>query len=219
MSINSKGCLLLNQTSFGSESRTKLIKMSEKCANCAKRVYAAEWVIACEKYWHKLCLVCNHCKKMVSLGGFSEHDGMPYCKPDYDKLFRIKGFGFGGAADSVAASEATPTTPSETTEVPIVVASGSRSRSGSASIPAGEPEKIVLHSSGCPKCGKKVYFNEKIAFDGKEWHKQCFTCSNCNKSLSGGQYGEHNGLPYCMRCHNSRFGTKGFGYGGAAVMH
>ncbi len=29
-----------------------------------------------------------------------------------------------------------------------------------------------LHKEGCPKCGKKVYFNEKTIFESKEWHQK-----------------------------------------------
>lgn len=29
----------------------------------------------------------------------------------------------------------------------------------------------------CPRCEKRVYFNEEKNFAGKKWHKSCFICS------------------------------------------
>ena len=38
----------------------------------------------------------------------------------------------------------------------------------------------------CGKCEKSVYFNEKVDACGKAWHKACFRCFDCGKSLDSG---------------------------------
>ncbi|EDO49934.1 predicted protein, partial [Nematostella vectensis] len=35
----------------------------------------------------------------------------------------------------------------------------------------------------CPKCDKTVYSAEGQALLGMTFHKRCFTCTTCNKSL------------------------------------
>ncbi|KAF2072466.1 hypothetical protein CYY_006221 [Polysphondylium violaceum] len=181
--------------------------MSEICKGCTKRVYAAEWVIACESKWHKMCLKCTHCSKLLQLGQYSEREGLPYCKTDYDRLFRQAGYGHGGVTDSYEAQPkqdapveaVTPVSPTFTQETPS--------------------DDVQLFPTNCPKCGKRAYENEKKVFNSRDWHRTCFACFTCKKNLVSGQYSEKNGAIYCNRCYESRFGAKGFGFGGAAVLH
>eukprot|EP00026_Physarum_polycephalum_P012846 Phypoly_transcript_13186.p1 GENE.Phypoly_transcript_13186~~Phypoly_transcript_13186.p1 ORF type:complete len:193 (+),score=10.99 Phypoly_transcript_13186:27-581(+) len=176
--------------------------MSNICAGCNKRVYAAEWVgPISDKYWHKLCLTCRHCNKPLQLGQFSEHAGLPYCNSDYNRLFAIKGFGHGDNNNSIDAPPAAVIPEAPTIE---------ESTTGAVETPVeqSENQEQTLFPTGCPRCGKKVYFNEKTVFNSKEWHQKCFHCTNCKKGLYGGQFNEHNGWPYCKRCHESKFGAK-----------
>eukprot|EP01132_Coremiostelium_polycephalum_P003580 gene3580-4460_t len=181
--------------------------MSEVCAGCQKRVYAAEWVVACEKKWHKFCLKCEHCQKLLQLGQYSEREGKPYCKTDYDRLFRLSGYGHGGVTDSYEAAPKVDQAPVEQAPVEQTPAQPK------------EEEKIELFPTNCPKCGKRVYANESKVFNSRDWHKTCFACFSCKKNLVSGQYSEKAGFIYCPRCYESKYGAKGFGFGGAAQLH
>ncbi|KAL7712316.1 Cysteine-rich protein [Entamoeba marina] len=77
----------------------------------------------------------------------------------------------------------------------------------------------------CPTCGKSVYFNERLTFAGKDYHKiGCFKCVSCKKPLEVSKARESDGFPYCVNCHTQKQGLKGFqpgnvltsyvGYGG-----
>uniref|UniRef100_A0A8C1A7C9 Cysteine-rich protein 3 n=1 Tax=Cyprinus carpio TaxID=7962 RepID=A0A8C1A7C9_CYPCA len=51
----------------------------------------AEKVSSLGKHWHRFCLKCERCSKILSPGGHAEHDGLPYChKPCYGTLFGPK---------------------------------------------------------------------------------------------------------------------------------
>lgn len=72
----------------------------------------------------------------------------------------------------------------------------------------------------CPRCNKSVYHAEKVLGPGGDWHKMCFTCNDCNKTLSATTLAEHDNQVYCKACHSKNFGPKGFGFGGGgAIMH
>ncbi|KYR00555.1 LIM-type zinc finger-containing protein [Tieghemostelium lacteum] len=181
--------------------------MSEICPGCEKRCYAAEWVNACGKKWHKLCLKCTHCNQLLQAGQFPDREGKPYCKTDYDRLFRVSGYGHGGVTDSfdpiqkvdAQTPEAVP--PVTTFDKPV------------------QSDEVTLFDKNCPKCGKAAFFSEKKIYNGRDWHKTCFCCFTCNKSLVSGQYSEKQGLIYCPRCYESKYGSKGFGFGGSVVLH
>uniref|UniRef100_A0A7E4UMN9 Cysteine-rich protein 1 n=1 Tax=Panagrellus redivivus TaxID=6233 RepID=A0A7E4UMN9_PANRE len=68
------------------------------CPRCSKPVYFAERVTSIGKDWHRPCLRCDNdaCRKTLSAGSHSEHDGKPYCNRCYGALFGPKGYGHGG---------------------------------------------------------------------------------------------------------------------------
>lgn len=57
--------------------------------------------------------------------------------------------------------------------------------------------KIILHASssssisgprptdgtGCPRCGFVVYAAEQMISKNNSWHKRCFNCADCHRSL------------------------------------
>lgn len=73
----------------------------------------------------------------------------------------------------------------------------------------------MLHETGCPWCGDRVYMAERLQCFGREWHKKCFKCMDCGKTLTLGSQLDHAKKPYCKACHSRAYGPKGFGFGGA----
>ncbi|MBN3271569.1 CSRP2 protein, partial [Polyodon spathula] len=73
----------------------------------------------------------------------------------------------------------------------------------------------------CHRCGDSVYAAEKIVGAGKPWHKNCFRCAKCGKSLESTTQTEKEGEIYCKACYAKNFGPKGFGYGqgAGALIH
>jgi len=68
----------------------------------------------------------------------------------------------------------------------------------------------------CPRCTKSVFHAELVVGAGKEWHKACFRCGSCKKSLDSTNVAEKDGEIYCKSCYGRSFGPKGYGYGGGA---
>ncbi|XP_033919957.1 cysteine-rich protein 2 isoform X1 [Melopsittacus undulatus] len=187
--------------------------MASKCPKCDKTVYFAEKVSSLGKDWHKFCLKCERCNKTLTPGGHAEHDGKPFChKPCYATLFGPKGVNIGGAGSYIYEK---PQIEGQTAPGPIEHPVKVEERKVNAAPPKG-PSKAssVTTFTGepnmCPRCGKRVYFAEKVTSLGKDWHRPCLRCERCSKTLTPGGHAEHDGQPYCHKpCYGILFGPKG----------
>uniref|UniRef100_A0A2K6EDF7 Cysteine rich protein 2 n=1 Tax=Macaca nemestrina TaxID=9545 RepID=A0A2K6EDF7_MACNE len=197
--------------------------MASKCPKCDKTVYFAEKVSSLGKDWHKFCLKCERCSKTLTPGGHAEHDGKPFChKPCYATLFGPKGVNIGGAGSYIYEK---PLAEGPQVTGPIEVPAA-RAEERKASGPPKGPSRAssVTTFTGepntCPRCGKKVYFAEKVTSLGKDWHRPCLRCERCGKTLTPGGHAEHDGQPYCHKpCYGILFGPKGeCGQGGPHVF-
>ncbi|NWZ10517.1 CRIP2 protein, partial [Agelaius phoeniceus] len=188
---------------------------------------AAEKVSSLGKDWHKFCLKCERCNKTLTPGGHAEHDGKPFChKPCYATLFGPKGVNIGGAGSYIYDK---PQIEGQTAPGPIEHPVKVEERKVNAAPPKG-PSKAssVTTFTGepnmCPRCGKRVYFAEKVTSLGKDWHRPCLRCERCSKTLTPGGHAEvtgfslcptqHDGQPYCHKpCYGILFGPKGVNTG------
>ena len=63
-----------------------------------------EEIIAIGKTFHQACFKCSKesggCNKVLSRDNYADHDGDPFCKTCYNKLFGAKGFGYGNMLNS-----------------------------------------------------------------------------------------------------------------------
>lgn len=47
-----------------------------------------------------------------------------------------------------------------------------------------------------------------MTYKGEPWHKECFTCSNCEKQLAGIKFTSKDDKPYCADCYGELFAKK-----------
>jgi cysteine/glycine-rich protein len=74
---------------------------------------------------------------------------------------------------------------------------------------------MALYGGGnikCVRCNKTVYFQEQANGPGGIYHKNCFTCKECNKRLDSTNVTDNNNVAYCKNCHGKLFGPKGNSY-------
>jgi len=71
----------------------------------------------------------------------------------------------------------------------------------------------------CVVCGKTVYKAEEKISEAGIFHKACFRCIACKKSLDSFVC-IRDGQPFCKSCYGKNFGPSGYGFGngGAGVM-
>ncbi|KAL0963132.1 hypothetical protein UPYG_G00350150 [Umbra pygmaea] len=183
-----------------------------RCGACHGTVYHAEEVQCDGKSFHKCCFLCMVCRKGLDSNNVAIHDTEIYCKSCYGKKYGPKGYGYGQGAGTLSMDrgERLGIKPEETqihrpTTNP-------------------NPSKFAQKFGGsekCGRCGESVYAAEKIVGAGKPWHKNCFRCAKCGKSLESTTQTEKDGEIYCKACYAKHFGPKGFGYGqgAGALVH
>lgn len=71
----------------------------------------------------------------------------------------------------------------------------------------------------CNLTGKEVFYAERAQGYRGVYHKTCFVCYSCNKSLDPKTVHEDGGNLYCKGCYNRLVGPSGVGFGvGAGVL-
>ncbi|KAK7601538.1 hypothetical protein V9T40_008979 [Parthenolecanium corni] len=175
-------------------------KSGEGCPRCGGKVFAAEQQLAKGTVWHKSCFNCAVCHRPLdSMLACDGPDKEIYCKPCYGKLFGPKGFGYGHSPTLVSTNGESTILFPETKPL-----NGLKGRNG----------------NGCSRCGFAVYAAEQMISKNKVWHRRCFTCSDCARSLDSKNLNDGpDGDIYCRGCYGKHFGPKGVGFGlGAGVL-
>ncbi|XP_046335726.2 muscle LIM protein Mlp84B-like isoform X1 [Haliotis rufescens] len=180
--------------------RNYRFKMAQKCPVCSKSVYFAEELKAIGKTFHKLCLKCSKCNKLLDSTSVNDHDGSLFCRSCYSKNFGPKGYGFaaGGAGLSTEYGKSSQV----------------RSGGGSAASTDGRPK--FGGTEQCPRCKQAVYFAEEARALGKKFHKKCLVCNSCNKSLDSTTLTNHEDEIFCKSCYGKKFGPRGYGFAGGS---
>ncbi|GAA6036190.1 hypothetical protein JCM8097_006824 [Rhodosporidiobolus ruineniae] len=109
------------------------------CPRCLKSVYFNEQSLGPGGVaYHKLCLKCISCGKLLEPRLLLDHDGEAYCKPCHSKAFGAKGYGAGGAL----VGEYAPRSPSNASPV--------RNAGPPAKVPFDEDEWLANPRAAAP---------------------------------------------------------------------
>ncbi|ELK37581.1 PREDICTED: cysteine and glycine-rich protein 3 [Myotis davidii] len=177
-----------------------------KCGACEKTVYHAEEIQCNGRSFHKTCFHCMACRKALDSTTVAAHDSEIYCKACYGRKYGPKGIGFGQGAGCLS-TDTGEHLGLQFQESPKQARSATTSNPSKFTAKFGESEK-------CPRCGKSVYAAEKVMGGGKPWHKTCFRCAICGKSLESTNVTDKDGELYCKVCYAKNFGPTGIGFGG-----
>uniref|UniRef100_A0A672GXN6 Cysteine and glycine-rich protein 3 (cardiac LIM protein) n=1 Tax=Salarias fasciatus TaxID=181472 RepID=A0A672GXN6_SALFA len=169
-----------------------------KCGACEKMVYHAEEIQCNGRSFHKPCFICMTCRKALDSTTVAAHESEIYCKSCYGKKYGPKGYGYGQGAGALSSDPPGRPHATVTPQISFSQKFGSSDR--------------------CPRCSKAVYAAEKVMGAGKPWHRTCFRCAICGKSLDSTTVTEKEGELYCKVCYAKHFGPKGFGLGNEAML-
>nr|GEW99115.1 LIM domain-containing protein PLIM2b-like [Tanacetum cinerariifolium] len=158
----------------------------DKCKACDKTVYFVDLLTADGVTYHKSCFRCIHCKGTLSMSNYSSMDGVLYCKPHFEQLFKESG-NFSKNFQTTAKPDRDST---------------SRAPSKLSSMFSGTQDK-------CRQCEKTVYPLEKITMEGEPYHKLCFKCAHGGCPLTHSSYAALDGVLYCKHHFAQLFLEKG----------
>ncbi|XP_010544716.1 PREDICTED: LIM domain-containing protein PLIM2c-like isoform X2 [Tarenaya hassleriana] len=161
----------------------------DKCKACDKTVYVMDMLTLEGMPYHKSCFRCSHCNGTLVISNYSSMDGVLYCKPHFEQLFKESGnfsknFQASGKTDKP--NDAPPT----------------RAPNRLSSFFSGTQDK-------CAACQKTVYPLEKMTLEGESYHKTCFRCAHSGCSLTHSSYAALNGVLYCKAHFSQLFLEKG----------
>ncbi|KAG6494506.1 LIM domain-containing protein WLIM2b-like [Zingiber officinale] len=160
----------------------------QKCKACDKTVYLVDQLTADGIVFHKSCFKCNHCKGTLTLSTYSSMEGVLYCKPHFEQLFKESGNFHKNFQSSAKSADKAPAL--------------TRSPSKAAGMFSGTQEK-------CATCGKTAYPLEKVSVEGQAYHKSCFKCSHGGCSITPSNYAALEGILYCKHHFSQLFKEKG----------
>ncbi|XP_058112172.1 LIM domain-containing protein WLIM1-like [Magnolia sinica] len=164
---------------------------TQKCKACEKTVYLVDELTADNRVYHKACFRCHHCKGTLKLSNYSSFEGVLYCKPHFDQLFKMT-----GSLDK--SFEGAP----KVAKVDRSVDHEGHTNNRVSSMFAGTQDK-------CVACKKTVYPLEKVAVDGNSYHRPCFKCAHGGCVISPSNYVAHEGRLYCKHHSSQLFKEKG----------
>uniref|UniRef100_A0A8C5KTW1 Cysteine and glycine-rich protein 2 n=1 Tax=Jaculus jaculus TaxID=51337 RepID=A0A8C5KTW1_JACJA len=173
-----------------------------KCGTCGRTVYHAEEVQCDGRNFHRRCLLCMVYRKNLGSTTVATHDEEIYCKSCYGKKYGPKGYAYGQGAGTLGIKPKSAQ-PHRSTTNP---------KTSKFAQKYGGAEK-------CSRCGGSMYAAEKIIGAGKPWHKNCFRCAKCGKSLESTTLTEKDGEIYCKGCYAKNFGPKGFAICAGGLVH
>ncbi|KAG1364049.1 hypothetical protein COCNU_11G008760 [Cocos nucifera] len=125
------------------------------------------------------------------LSNYSSIDGVLYCRPHYDQLFKMTGSldkSFEGSSRSAKAD---------------------RSNGHESTANRRFSSMFVGTQDKCVVCKKTVYPIEKVAVDGTPYHRPCFKCSHGGCVISPSNHVAHEGRIYCKHHHSQLVMAKG----------
>ncbi|KAK4268777.1 hypothetical protein QN277_022018 [Acacia crassicarpa] len=159
----------------------------DKCKACDKTVHVVDMMTLEGTPYHKSCFKCSHCKGFLSMSSYSWMDGVLYCKPHFEQLFKESG-NFSKNFQSARATERNSDL--------------SRTASKLSSMFSGTQDK-------CSVCEKTVYPLEKMTLEGECFHKSCFRCAHAGCPLTHSSYAALDGVLYCRHHFAQLFMEKG----------
>nr|GMD05162.1 LIM domain-containing protein WLIM1-like [Ipomoea batatas] len=157
---------------------------TQKCCACDKTVYLVDRLAADKRIFHKACFRCYHCKGTLKLSNFNSFEGVLYCRPHYDQLFKRTG----------SLDKSFDGTPKTKTDKPIDK-TGSRKQ---------DLQYVCRHHDQVSGLQQDC-----VAVNGTAYHKACFKCSHGGCTISPSNFIAYEGKLYCKHHHIQLFREKG----------
>merc|ERR1712130_83339 len=163
-----------------------------------------------EKHWHESCFLCYKCRGSLVDKQFGSKADRIYCGPCYDAQFASR---CDACGDVFKAGMKKMEYKSRQWHEKCFVCCTCKNPIGTKSF---IPKEHDIYCAGCyedkfaTKCIKcnKVITAGGVTYRNDPWHRECFTCTNCTKSLAGQRFTSRDDKPYCADCFGELFSKR-----------
>ncbi|XP_043509122.1 zinc finger protein 34 isoform X3 [Frieseomelitta varia] len=163
-----------------------------------------------DKHWHEACFLCNRCRVSLVDKQFGSKVDKIYCGNCYDAQFASRCDGCGEIFRAGTKKMEYKTRQWHEKCFCCVVC---KNPIGTKSFIPREQEIYCAacyedkFATRCVKCNK-IITSGGVTYKNEPWHRDCFTCSNCNNSLAGQRFTSRNDKPYCAECFGELFAKR-----------
>ncbi|XP_041354774.1 prickle planar cell polarity protein 3-A-like isoform X2 [Gigantopelta aegis] len=163
-----------------------------------------------DRHWHEFCFKCVSCEKSLVDQPFAPKNNSIYCADCHDEQFAARCDGcqlpFKGGMKKFEYK-------GKQWHEQCFTCGECNQPIGNMSFIPREDRVICVpcyeanYAQRCQKCNE-VINKGGIAYKSLPWHKECFTCTNCDKMLAGEKFTSRDEKPYCGDCYGELFAKK-----------
>ncbi|XP_026490053.1 paxillin homolog 1 isoform X2 [Vanessa tameamea] len=163
-----------------------------------------------DKHWHEACFLCAKCRVSLVDKQFGSKLDKIYCGNCYDAQFASRCDGCGEVFRAGTKKMEYKTKQWHEKCFCCVVC---KNPIGTKSFIPREQEIYCAgcyedkFATRCVKCNK-IITQGGVTYKHEPWHRECFTCTNCNTSLAGERFTSRDEKPYCAECFGELFARR-----------
>nr|XP_021187963.2 paxillin isoform X1 [Helicoverpa armigera] len=163
-----------------------------------------------DKHWHEACFLCAKCRVSLVDKQFGSKLDKIYCGNCYDAQFASRCDGCGEVFRAGTKKMEYKTRQWHEKCFCCVVC---KNPIGTRSFIPREQEIYCAgcyedkFATRCVKCNK-IITQGGVTYKNEPWHRECFTCTNCNTSLAGQRFTSRDEKPYCADCFGELFAKR-----------
>ncbi|KAL3882379.1 hypothetical protein ACJMK2_028730 [Sinanodonta woodiana] len=163
-----------------------------------------------DRHWHEFCFKCIECSKTLVDQPFAPKNEKIYCADCHDNLFAARCDGchepFRGGMKKFEYKG------KQWHEQCFCCMVCKQPISNKSFIPRDQEVVCVpcyedKFAQRCSKCNE-VINKGGVAYKNMPWHRECFTCTNCNKELAKEKFTSRDEKPFCADCYADLFAKK-----------
>ncbi|XP_076444426.1 testin-like isoform X1 [Babylonia areolata] len=163
-----------------------------------------------DKHWHESCFKCSQCEKSLVDQPFAPKNDKIFCSECYDNAFAARCDGCGSPFKG--GMKKFEYKGKQWHDECFICAECNVPIGNKSFIPRDDRVICVPcyennYAQRCSKCAG-VINKGGISYKNTPWHRECFTCTKCDKMLAGEKFTSKDDQPYCGDCFGDLFAKK-----------
>ncbi|XP_013401172.1 four and a half LIM domains protein 3 isoform X2 [Lingula anatina] len=186
-------------------------KFANTCEECKEKIGTDSKDLSYkDKHWHEKCFFCCDCKSSLVDKPFAARDERLHCADCYDNNFAAR---CDGCSDIFRAGMKKFEYKGKQWHEHCFCCLCCKQPIGNKSfIPRGDDVVCTQcyedqFAMRCMKCQGAIN-KGGVTYKGDPWHRECFTCTNCDTQLAGQKFTSKDDKPYCADCFGELFAKK-----------